>query len=409
MKKLLIACALVALAGVPFVLVWRVTAAERAWAKSFGPLDQWPARLRMPDNGSNAMLAERFKELMTGTPDVRSTFSEYVTAQRKSSQGRPVPDLFIATYRAADIDEFAHWLLKNDPPVVPRYVDDLIAQPPLVTEMQMGHLLTGAAMARFAAGDVKSSRELLEAMWHMTSNLRSSPVLFHQLIAMACFRDILTALRKTDVDAEEWLPRIRAVEPVKSVAAAMESEAWRLDASVRRNVYADPEYIQQWRQVQLDLGERPTYRARWLQILRTPIRWFDLPTILEGRREALTSLPTVARSEMMSRELLSASQRGAGRWWYIPDVDVTRDSTYSAFSRALATTAERELTEKVLLARARRKNGGRWPDAIDTSSSIAGGSWVYQKSADGVTIRFGRAMEWSDLAGANAPLTCTLH
>ena len=80
------------------------------------------------------------------------------------------------------------------------------------------------------------------------------------------------------------------------------------------------------------------------------------------------------------------------RWWYVPDHDLKRaDPWHAAFFEKLArTTAESELTEKVLLARAARMaNGGRWPVAIPDfeKSVVQNRKWIYTASRDGVSIR----------------------
>ena len=157
------------------------------------------------------------------------------------------------------------------------------------------------------------------------------------------------------------------------------------------------------------LGGKPAFKPRWLQLLRTPVRWFDLPSLIEGRREMLSALDRIPRSENIGDDLKTAYRSGTERWWYIPDPDVRRETLGTMFARAVLTLAERELTEKVLLARAaRRSKGGKWPPSIDTSSAIADGKWIYNVAGSHATIQFSRPIDWQGLVSPAGPLRCDL-
>jgi hypothetical protein len=205
------------------------------------------------------------------------------------------------------------------------------------------------------------------------------------------------------------LPRIRSVDFLQTLALSMQAETWRADLSVRRNVYTREKFLKSEHELRVALGENPPFKPRWLQLLRTPVRWFDLPWLLEGRREMLSALSRIPRSENIAEDLDTALRRGAARWWYIPDPDVPRETLGNIFERAVLTLAERELTEKVLLARAaRRSKGGNWPPSIDTSSAIADGKWVYEVAGSHATIQFSRPIDWQGLIAPVGPLRCDL-
>lgn len=410
MKKLVLGGVLALVVLTPLLLVVRVSRAEAAWAKSFGPIDAVPAKFRTAENETAAMLPQ-WSERIAPREKAQSAVFDYLTVQINSTSGRAEPNAFVQTFRAAEIDEFARWIAENPPPVFShpfRSPDEPI--PNLLVVLRLQKTLLAAAMARSADKDTAGAERLLEASWRVNEPFLRAPTIIEQLIGEAVFRYQLAVLRKTDVDASKWLPRIRSVDFVKSIAAAYEAYAWHIDRSVRENVYASEAHLRQER-AWLASVHQSEFKPRWLQILRTPIRWFDLASVLDGNREMLLALPTLPRSEHIDRDLAAAYRRGLGA--YIPDPDVTGAETLgSAFRRAVRTLGERELTEKVLMARAARKtNGGRWPAQISgiESSAIANTSWIYEPFASTAVIRLGRPVDWGVLFGITAPLRCELR
>lgn len=398
MKRVAVAAGVIAVvvAVTAFVLVHRVHAAEAAWAASIGPIEKVPAKYRTAGNASAAMLGE-WSARVTPTGRAQTVVFDYLLHEVESPAAHAQPNPFVRHFQSADVDEFAAWVSAN-PPVLEyafRSPDDAI--PNLFPMLRLQKTLLAAAIARSAAGDRDGAERLLEASWRMNEPLLHSPTLIGQLVGTAAFRYQLGALRKAETDPAKWLPRIRSVDLVTSIGRTTDLQAWYSDFSVRSNLYASERHLRQERQLASAAGEPAPFKPQWLQILRTPVRWFDLPSVLEGNRQMALAVAKASRSEHIDRELRAAWARGAGTWWYVPDPDVKWEDWSGAYRRAVRTLAEQELTENALLARTGHP--------IETSSAIENAKWI----DDGKTIRISREIDWGNLLGTHVPLRYSLH
>jgi hypothetical protein len=140
-----------------------------------------------------------------------------------------------------------------------------------------------------------------------------------------------------------------------------------------------------------------TFRPRWWIYATTPIRWLDLPALMEGAREVTVYASTAPILDAETDDLQTAFDRGFSRWFYIPEADMKPENIFGAFRRSDRVLAEVELTEKVLMSRAARAaNRGRWPDSIAGfgSTRIRDGEWIYERHGKGIRIRFSRELHW---------------
>jgi len=411
MKKWFAAVALVAAAAVPFVLVYRVRVAEAAWARSFGPIDEIPAKYKRPDNGKAAMVSDWARRAGADPGRVQTAVFDYLAAQTTSASDPLQPNSYVQHYHAAELDDFANWV-GDDPPVFSRVLRSPAERVPhALPVFRLERALIAAAFARAAANDTAGAERLLDASWKINDALRRGPTWLEQLVAIAAFRYQLGALRKIDVDPAKWLPRIHSYDALASLAFTGQIEAWYKDRAVRENLYASTNYLRDMREMHQTLVDAVPFKPRWLQVLRTPVRWFDLPSILEGDRAMITAAATVPRSEHVDASLEQAWERGASRWSYIADSDLDNINWSSAFRRAVRADTERELTEKVLMARAAHRANGSWPASIDgiATSSLANAHWIYERTATGASIRLSHDINWGNLLGPVVPLRYALR
>lgn len=422
MKKWVFLVALfAAVLALPVVLYARVRIAERAWARSFGPLEKLPDRFRGEKNETTEMIPEWFSALgMTVIRDPPP--AEMLTAvkeygwQIKSDSWRPAaPEPAVERYvlsRAGALDSMATWIEGHPPPSWPVTLHPLGIPPNFLPLMQLQKILLAAALVRDWRGDHRGGERLLVASWKLNESLRKRPEWIAQFIAVEVLRMQDIVIRKMAVDPVVWRKRLTEHDYRASLATAHQAETYMTMRAVKTNIYADPAYIAQMRVLNVGprggspgFGERP----RWRVLLTTPIRWFDLPALMEGSRQMILAGQKAPIDERA--DLREAYDRGFSKWSYIPEAELPRQDLSSWFTRLDRALAETELTEKVLIARgARAGNGGRWPRSIAgfESSQIKNGRWIYETSPRGVSIRFSREVRWpSTIMGDSAPLRYT--
>lgn len=416
-KRVFLLAVLAGVLALPVVLYVRVRIAERAWARSFGPLEELPDRFRGEKNETTEMIPEWFSALgmtVTGDPpptEVLNAVKEY-GGQYKSDSWRPAaPEPAVERYvlsRAGALDSMATWMEGHPPPSWPVTLHPLESQPNFLPLMQLQKILLAAALVRDWRGDHRGGERLLVASWKLNESLRKRPDWFAQFIAVEVLRMQGVVIRKMEVDPVVWRKRLAEHDYRASLAAAHQAGTYMMMRMVKTNFYADPDYIALKRVLGGGMPEF-VYRPRWRVLLTTPIRWFDLPALIEGSRQQILAAQNAPIDERA--DLREAYDRGFSKWSYISEPDLPPQDLSSAFTRLDRALAEAELTDKILIARAARAaNGGRWPRSIAgfESSQVKNGHWIYEASARGVSIRFSREVRWpSTIMGDSAPLRYT--
>ncbi len=422
------------LAGVlalPVILYVRVRIAEAAWARSFGPLESLPDRFHGERNETTEMFPEWTAGLgltsngRDGLIPIHPPPPEVVTAVREygwygwqsaSASSTPAaPTAAVEQYvlsRAGVFNGIAEWMDVHPPPSWPVILREFPGPPNFLPNLQLQKVILAAALVREWRGDHREGERLLATSWKLNESLRERPELIAQLLALAIFRMQCIAIRKMAVDPLVWQKRLAEHDYRASVVTAHQVETYRRMREVKTNIYADPTYIAGMRALNasyggglIGFGDRP----RWRVLLTTPLRWFDLPALLEGSRQLVLAAQNAPIDETL--DLSAAYERGFSKWFYIPEPDVPPQNFATAFTRVDRAVAEEELTAKILVARAARAaNGGRWPKSIDgfEASRIANGQWIYEVSPRGVTIRFSREVPWPKTPlGGSVPLRYT--
>ncbi|MGZ6988294.1 MAG: hypothetical protein ACXVH0_04980 [Thermoanaerobaculia bacterium] len=250
------------LAVVGAALVWlgagslraaqRERAAEAAWAESFGPLGDLPARfpahptndaahaieesaqtlgIELRPRGEQGAEDETSRPKKTEWGAVRAALEGWVDAQAAKPEGLPAAPLpLVAAYLAAHapaLDAIEKTLLDGPAPDWATDLGKLHAAPvPNVSgQMQLVRVLVGRAEARAAAKNARAD-ESLRAAFALTGALRGRPEIASQLVSIAATRLELAAVRRIPVEAAAWRERLKTLDPRGAMLATWKREAW---------------------------------------------------------------------------------------------------------------------------------------------------------------------------------------
>ncbi|MDQ6799508.1 MAG: hypothetical protein M3041_01585 [Acidobacteriota bacterium] len=424
MKKFFLFAIVIAALALPLVLYARVRMAEAAWARSFGPLEQFPDRYHSEKNETADMLSGWIAAVGVHVPgdkipidpppaEVLAAVRKYIEDQFASTSSRPLaPPPSVERYvlgRARLFDSMAADMRHLPPPSWPIEYGPAGYAPNFLPLIQLHKFLLAAALVRDRRGDHAGGEELLLASWKLNQSLRERPEFVAHVVATSIFRMQILAMRHMSVDPNSWRKRLLEHDYRASLVTASQSDTYRTTRAIKTNIYADARFIDEERAISAQMGWTLGARPRWKILLTTPIRWLDLPALMESSRQLLVAGQKRPIDE--TADLAVAYQRGLSQWFYVPDPDVASSDISGTFKRLDRLLNEAELTEKVLIARAAREaNGGRWPKSIPgfETSQITNGHWIYEASAGGILIRFSREVRWPDsLLGNSSPLQYT--
>ena len=216
----------------------------------------------------------------------------------------------------------------------------------------------------------------LLASWTLNASLLDRPDLLSRLIAVAVAEMEHGVLRAARVAPEQWLPRLHAQLFTRDVRIPYQLEAWN------------------W--TRFTKGYWGIFDVSYMENGATP------PVSLLGGAGRVLTTPYVRLSLAdMSERLLQATQELAARRRCDFDVDRYAKEFEESFPNwnilgRLATPAvirgwtslryadlDRELTERVLLARARRDRSEPWPTEPVASAVCEGVTWLQEGASDG--------------------------
>ncbi len=374
--------------------------AEHAWSSSFGPIASLPASVHIAQNESAGRMPQWVAQL--GGPAAISTFPF-------SSANTPAADVvtYVQTHQAA-LDQVADEIVRNPAPSWPMSRDWRSPITDLIAAGGLERALLSGVFVRARAGDDAGAERLLLASWRINESLRDRPEVMAQLYAVAVYRTQCAALRMIGVDPAIWRKRLQEHDYRATMLTACKFATWSAWRDVRENVYAKAEYQASMRDLAPAIGIPYRVRPQWLLLATTPIRWFDLPPVLEGSRQVLLEAQRVPVRDGDGSNLAAAQDRGFSSWSYIRDPDVQPPNLFGPIRRADGAIAEGELTDRVLWAKAERaRNGGQWPASIDGfgQTRIANGQWIYERTPGGISIHFSRHLAWLGIFGDPVPMS----
>jgi len=270
--------------------------------------------------------------------------------------------------------------------------------PNLRGHLELQRLLIADALAKAAEGDRARAFQDLEASWALMLSISDSPMVIGQMIVVSDAELLVGALRQIDDVPESWRERLAGQDFRRALTAALGYEGlyW-----TRIFDTAEP------------TGGLGGVAHRFLGKIAEPYYRFCLADLSDEFRRRLGNLegvPAICDYDLSAYQ--ADLDLSVPRWNVIGGLVVpTLGGTLSRLARL---ELDRELTlELIELERARRKNGGAWPDALpggDRSEACPRDRWSYEVAADGaMTLAFGREPEWPMLTGPQLPLRFTIE
>jgi hypothetical protein len=423
--RLVIAFVVLAVLGTALFLVGSLTATsrqeelDRAWAETLGSWDDMLAEYPARAANRSALEVERLSAaagidiapLMAqgrARPsagsgpifdgDTKAAVFEYLEAQLESAklESDPPPEVvsdFLATVEP-QIDDLARHLHGAATPHWELDVEQGFEMqiPNLLGHINLQRLLSADALARASRGDNDGALRNLEASWKLNETLRTDPALITQLVSMAIARIQVGTLRHLDPVPAVWSERVLSHDYKNSLVAALRFEGlvWtRLD-----EVYP---YTQQ--------------RSAWQAVVTTAskpyVRWCATD-IGESWRQRVVKLSELDWFCDRDFSAVGADLAIDVPWWNRVGHAVAIPNLAATPIRVGRYELDAEITAKLLeLRRARRENGGRWPDSVPgirTSRVCPEDAFVYGVADDGtLRFEFGRPIEWEGQQGARLP------
>jgi hypothetical protein len=405
--------------GVCLVLLWpalggayashKQRQVENAWVGSFGSLQD--LLKKYPKSTTNDT-AHRLEELVKPlgldlTPkDPEAVTNEITRGSSSADKEWPVLSPYLSSQLEkpdaaidalpADLDRFltAHAgdlraveaeLLRSEPPhwnFDPASRSWHQPRPSVLVMIRLQKALLTEALVESRAANSDAAGRTLDASWKLNQWLRETPDVMCQLIALAVARLQIGTLRKVEVDARVWRPRLTEYDYKRSVFDAQLRDLWpstdryrefedaesRSEKSALRrleNKFEKPYANIVWS------GETEKMRTAYLRIKASPVMGKDLWDETKGPEKNVS-------------DILVAIQ--------MPNM-------VDCFKRVDRLVIETELTDKVLEARElRRGNDLKWPTSVPgiEATRFPDAKWIYSVSPDGtMSLSLSKEPKWN--------------
>jgi hypothetical protein len=404
------------------VASYKTTTVERRWAGTLGtwdeilerypPAEANPAALELErltarlgidtaprsHEGRPRPTAERktgFKKTLSGD---MATYRQALLELPRRAPGPPPANVaaFLESHEE-DLAAVRRHLIEGGVPRWEMHVERVAAAPipNLLGHIDLQKLLITDALAKIAAGDRDRALEDLEASWSLMQSLRDAPFLISQLIALADGRLLAGALRQVGDVPAVWRDRLAGEDFRRSFTNALKYEGWF------------------WTQFDdtADFTSLSGFASRLLGSVAKPYVRYCLADVSDDFHDRLLNLDDV---RAICDYDLSAQRADLDvpvpRWNAIGGLVVP--NLGGTLRRLARLELDLELTVKLIdLERARRANGGVWPDSlpgVELSGACPRDRWVYGVTpGQGMTLAFSREVTWSGLKGHKLPLRFT--
>lgn len=391
--------AVAALAGVWIVggNAWatrREAQCDRAWTATFGSLDD--LKKKYPTRMTNET-ARRLEELTRGTVfDLTPVVGSVETKESRHgddwNRSQGAVDFLLAQIAKpeASIDppgEEAIRFLEEKRAVVDAIETLLTAGPPpewaldvsipaeerrmpnALGQIRIQRILLARALSAAKSGHEVVAARALEASWNLNESLRVRPETILALLGIGIARLEVGALRKVEVPADNWVPRLAAMGMRARLLDAIILGSPRPMEMAARYRRLKPAGVGWWAHNFVALVEEP----------RDRLADADYG---EAYRRALAGL----RDEPAFRDAESEAPPGDGATGGLLSIQIP--NIRNAFQRADQLALEAELTGKILRVKEVRRAQGAWPQpsAEIASSRFPGLSWNYSVDGGAMTI-----------------------
>ncbi len=247
--------------------------------------------------------------------------------------------------------------------------------PGLLGHRQLSNMLLGRAWLSARDGHVADAERTLEASWRLNASYLERPDILSQLIAVAVAQMQHGVLRAAPKIAAAWQERMRERPFTGRFPVALQIEAWNW-ARYTRGFWGlfDVSYMEDGTTPPAGWGSIPRF-------LMTPYMRLSVAGISEALLRATHELAPQRRCDLDMKLYSRELEESFPRWNTIGRR--ATPSVVKIWTSLRETDLDRELTERVLLARAEHAASGNWPAAGGASSVCEGVSWEYRPSIGG--------------------------
>jgi hypothetical protein len=413
--------------GVCLVLLWLVAApayasrrqrqVEKDWVQSFGTLQHLLARYPKTDTNETAHRLEELvkplgldltprdpEESIRGASRESSSadrewpaLSPYLSSQLEKAEAAidapPVDVERFLTSHANDLRVLEEELLRSEPPrwnfdpafrwrFEPVSLSKRQPIPSFLAMLKLQRVFLAKALVECRAVNSDAAGRALDASWKLNQWMRETPDLMCQLIALAIARMQIGTLRKVEVDASVWRPRLTEHDYKQSAFDTQLRDLWpspdryreleeiksRSEKSALKrleNRFEEPYANIVWS----DATEK--MRLAYLRIKASPVMGKDLWDETYG-------------PEKNASDILVAIQ--------MPNM-------VDCFKRVDRLVIESELTDKVLQARQlRHENNLKWPPFVPgiEATRFPDAKWIYSVSSEGaMSLSLSKEPKWN--------------
>ncbi len=393
---LFLLCAVVLVEAIGYGLAaHRTSRADKAWASEAEAMDAFAARFpAAPDSPAALKLDELTRPLgvrMVRRPsepgrwsgendELLKALSLAIVKLGRSTSGTPTrlpaaAEALLGRERAR-LDAIIHHILDGGSL---RWEQDIAKGtgapiPSLLGHRQLSSLLLGRAWIAARDGGFAEAESALDASWRLNSSYSDRPDLLSQLISVAVGSMEYGVLRHIPQPGPVWFDRIKDRSFVRRLPVSLQLEAWNWMHYTRGywGVF-DVSYMEDGRVPPRGWGSIPRF-------LTTPYIRLSMSGMSEALLRARRDLGEQRRCDLDMESYSRQTEDSFPRWNIIGRIGIP--PIVRAWASLRHADLDRELTERVLSARAERAASGRWPVASVPSAVCEGVSWDFEAAAD---------------------------
>jgi len=374
-----------------------VTRAERAWAERGEPMESFVARYpQQPDSPVGVELDKLTRPLGIQMSGVRAKDTDEVKKQAEALQslGRVISDCdhtasdacatlpheleaFLAV-EAVRIETIETHILESGPLLWAQDVGKGMAAPipHLLGHRQLQNVLLTRALWLAGQHQRDAAERSLEASWALNASFTGRPDLLSRLIAVAVSGMQTGVLRTLKQPAPAWQPRMQQRDFAAEIRVPFQLEAWNWTRYTKGpwGVF-DVSYMED--------GVTPpsTVTGAIGRALTAPYVRLSFAGVSEAMLSATETLRAQKRCDFDVEAYSKQFEDSFPRWNIIGRI--ATPSLVRAFTSMRYADLDRELTERVLAARAARQATGSWPSAASPSTVCEGVVWQSSTGDDG--------------------------
>jgi hypothetical protein len=374
-----------------------VNRAERAWAERGEPMEPFVGRYpQQPDSPAGIELDKLTRPLGIQMCGVRAKDTPEIKKQAEvlQSLGRVLSDCghaasdacaalpreleaFLAV-EARRLEAIETHILGGGPLLWAQDVHKGMAAPipHLLGHRQLQNVLLTRVLWLAGQGQRDAAERSLEASWVLNASFTERPDLLSRLIAVAVSGMQTGVLRTLKQPAPAWRPRMQRRAFAEGIRVPFQLEAWNWTRYTKGQwgVF-DVSYMED--------GVTPpsTLTGTIGRALTTPYVRLSCAGMSEALLSATETFRAQKRCDFDVEAYSKEFEDSFPRWNIIGRI--ATPSVIRAFTSMRYADLDRELTERVLAARAARQATGSWPSAAAPSTVCEGVVWQSSAGGDG--------------------------